>query len=63
MTSFKDIDARRAAHGITRADVYRRAKVNGETWRRLDRGKHSPNSRTLEKLSAALDELIRERAA
>lgn len=63
MMSFQEIDARRAAHGITRADVYRRAEVDGETWRRLARKLHKPNVSTLERLTKALDELIEERAA
>lgn len=63
MTSFEDIDARRAAHGISRRAVYKRASVDGETWRRIAKGMHAPNVRTLAKLKAALDQLIQERAA
>jgi predicted transcriptional regulator len=60
MTDFEEIDKRRREAGLTRLAVYRRAGVNGETWRRLARGANEPNLRTLRKLSDALDALIRE---
>lgn len=61
MVSFNDIDARRVEHGFTRQQVYQRAEVNGETWRRTAKGRTAPNTRTLEKLSTALDALIEEK--
>lgn len=61
MLNFDEIDRRRVAAGLTRAAVYGRAKVNGETWRRLAKGRNEPNARTLKKLSAALIELEKER--
>ena len=60
MRSFKEIDAARKTYGLSRKAVYERARLHKETWRRLDKGETSPNLRTLEKLSSALDELIRE---
>lgn len=61
MTSFEDIDARRRAAGLTRRAVYTRARVNGETWRRLSRSINEPNLRTLKRLTEALEQLIGER--
>ncbi|OBQ59598.1 XRE family transcriptional regulator [Mesorhizobium loti] len=61
MLSFEEIDKRRAAAGLTRKAIYERAGVDGETWRRSASGETEPNTKTLRKLSAALDELTRER--
>ena len=63
MLTFPEIDTLRVKHGLTRKAVYERAGVNGETWRRLRMGAHSPNTRTLMRLTDALDALIAERAA
>jgi DNA-binding XRE family transcriptional regulator len=61
-SSFSDIEARRAQHGLTRKAVYERARVHKETWRRLNQPGYTPSLRTLLKLSTALDLLIEERA-
>lgn len=61
MQSFSEIDALRRAHGLTRKQVYDRADLHKETWRRLDRGAHKPNTATLEKLSDAVTALIEEK--
>ena len=61
MTSFEKIDERRAKAGITRKALYQAAGVNKETWRRTVKGTTSPNTRTLQKLKTALDELVDER--
>jgi len=65
MTSFAELDARRAACGITRKQLYEAARIHKETWRRLARGNHAPNTRTIEKLEAALEsfEKTRRKAA
>ena len=62
MLTFPEIDARRVKHGLTRQQVYERAGVNGETWRRTAAGRTEPNLRTLKKLTAALDALVAEKA-
>lgn len=62
MLSFEEIDNRRSKAGLTRKAVYDRAGVDGETWRRLARGEGA-QTRTLEKLTAALDELTKEKEA
>lgn len=61
MRTFEEINRLRTEHGLTRRDVYKRAGVNGETWRRTANETTEPNQRTLRKLSSALDELIAER--
>lgn len=61
MNSFQQIDLKRRAAGLTRKAVYERAGVDGETYRRTEKGKTSPNSRTLHKLQAAVESLIDER--
>ncbi|MCW5697946.1 MAG: helix-turn-helix transcriptional regulator [Bauldia sp.] len=61
MTSFEDIDARRASAGLTREAVCRRAGVNSETWRRTAKGRTQPNLRTLIKLDDAVTALEREK--
>jgi predicted transcriptional regulator len=63
MNDVAEIDARRAAAGITRKALYERAQVHKETWRRTIKGKTSPNTRTLVQLEKALAELVREKAA
>jgi ribosome-binding protein aMBF1 (putative translation factor) len=63
MRTFKQIDEARRQAGLTRKDVYSRAEVDCETWRRTAMGKTRPNVATLEKLSAALDALTAERRA
>ena len=60
MMSFDEIDALRAQHGITRKAIYTRAKINGETWRRIARRDSEPNTRTLKKLTDALNAMIEE---
>lgn len=57
MMSFEDIDRRRREAGLTRQEVYQRAQVDGETWRRLADGRSLGRVTTLKKLSAAIDEL------
>lgn len=55
MRKFTDNEAgRRSAH-ITKKELCAVARVNVATYRRLEKGDHSPNLRTLEKLTAALD--------
>jgi len=61
MTSFDDIEKSRAAAGITRKALYQAAGVNKETWRRTVQGSTLPNTRTLNKLKAALDALLAQR--
>lgn len=63
MDLFENIDAERRKHGLTRKAIYERAGVNGETWRRLARNLNAPNTRTLKRLRAALDELLAEKDA
>lgn len=60
MQMFEEIDSRRDASGLTRKQVYERAGVHKETWRRLAAGA-KPTVTTLEKLNMALNELIREK--
>ena len=61
MTSFEDIERRRAQHGLTRKAVYQRAGLHKETWRRLANGSNAPNTRTLASLATAIDQLIAEK--
>jgi transcriptional regulator with XRE-family HTH domain len=63
MRTFFDIDRLRAEHGLTRKAVIKKAGVNFETWRRTSLGRTTPNLRTLEKLSDAVDQLIAEKEA
>ena len=49
MQMFEEIDAARDAAGLTRKQVYERAGLHKETWRRLAAGA-KPNLSTLEKL-------------
>ncbi len=46
---------RRRAVGLTQKDLAKRAGVRVETLNRLERGKHSPNVATVDKLVRALD--------
>lgn len=61
MRAFDDINRLRREHGLTRRAIYLRAEVDGETWRRSEKGSTEPYMRTLRKLSSALDDLIREK--
>jgi hypothetical protein len=61
MVSFEELDGLRRQHGFTREQVYERAAVSGETWRRTAAGRTSPTLRTLEKLKAGLHALIAEK--
>lgn len=61
MNSFQQIDLKRRQAGLTRKAVYERAGVDGETYRRTEKGKTLPNTRTLQKLQTAIDALIKER--
>jgi len=61
MRSFHDIEERRSIHGFSRKAVYEKAGIHKETWRRLMNGTSAPNTRTLEKLAGALDDLINEK--
>ncbi len=61
MFSFDEIDKLRAANSLSRKQVYERAGIHKETWRRLMNGTSAPNTRTLEKLSRALEALISEK--
>lgn len=63
MNDFASIEARRQAAGITRKALYERASVHKETWRRLINGRNLPNLSTLQRLTAALEELEGERAS
>lgn len=63
MRTFKEINALRERHGLTRKAVYEKAKVDKETWRRLDKRMNAGNTMTLTRLSQALDELIEAKAA
>ncbi|MDG4894643.1 helix-turn-helix transcriptional regulator [Mesorhizobium sp. WSM4976] len=60
--SFQEIDRRRVAAGLTRKAIYERAGVDGETWRRSASSKTEPNTKTLRKLSQALEQLEQEKA-
>lgn len=62
MMSFDEIEQRRVAAGLTRKAVYEHAGIDGETWRRTARGETEPNSKTLKKLSAALEALTQTEA-
>lgn len=62
MRSFVEIEEQRSVHGFSRKAVYEKAGVHKETWRRLMNGTSAPNTRTLAKLSGALEELIHEKA-
>lgn len=55
--TFEEIEARREQHGLTRKALYDKAGLHKETWRRTATGRTEPNSRTLRKLSEALDAL------
>lgn len=57
MRKFTDIEAGRRSARITKTELCAVARVNIATYRRLEKGDHSPNLRTLEKLTAALDAL------
>ncbi|TIV36358.1 MAG: helix-turn-helix transcriptional regulator [Mesorhizobium sp.] len=61
MTSFEEIEQGRANAGITRKALYQAAGVNKETWRRTVQGTTLPNTRTLNKLKAALDRLVQQK--
>jgi predicted transcriptional regulator len=63
MHTFSEIDARRQAAGITRKELYEAAGLHKETWRRTKLGKTSPNTKTLEKLTTALEQLEQGAAA
>lgn len=63
MRTFQDIETIRLRLGVSKREVYKRAKIHHRTWYRLEAGDHRPNMRTLEKLGAALDAIERERAA
>ncbi len=58
MVTFEEIEAKRAEAGITRKALYEAAGVHKETWRRTASRKTAPNTRTLERLTRALDELV-----
>lgn len=60
MQMFEQIDAARDAAGLTRKQVYERAGLHKETWRRLAAGA-KPNLSTLEKLNSALEALVKEK--
>lgn len=61
MKSFEEIESIRRRAGLTRKALYERAGLHKETWRRTVRGDTAPNIRTLEKLTGALDELVKEK--
>lgn len=61
MVDFKELDALRRRHGLTREQVYQRAGISGETWRRAAAGRTSPTLRTFNRLKAGLEELIAEK--
>lgn len=61
MRTFEEIDRLREAARLTRGALCERAGVNTETWRRTARGRTEPNTRTLRRLSEALDQLVAER--
>lgn len=61
MISFEEIERKRAENNLTRKQVYERAGIHKETWRRLMNGTCAPNTRTLQKLSGALAALITEK--
>jgi predicted transcriptional regulator len=63
MGSFEEIEAERRRLGLTRRAVYRRAGVDGETWRRTEKGITEPNVRTLRKLAEAVAALAGESGA
>lgn len=63
MRTFSDIERLRAAHGLTKVALTKRAEVDFETYRRSLHGITAPNSATLEKLSDAVDALIAEKEA
>lgn len=60
MVDFEELDALRRRHGFTREQVYERAGISGETWRRTAAGRTSPTLRTFNKLKTGLEELIAE---
>lgn len=63
MTDFQEIERRRRIAGVTREALYKRAGINGETYRRTESGRTKPNLRTLEKLEYALQALELEAAS
>lgn len=63
MLTFEEIDAKRAEAGLTRKALYEKAGLHSSTWRRTATRKTQPNTRTLQKLTTALDQLVREASA
>lgn len=63
MQTFEEIDTRRARLGITQRDLCLTADVNASTYSRCKEQGYEPTSRTLRKLSAALEALTEEKRA
>ncbi|APY13186.1 helix-turn-helix domain-containing protein [Brucella sp. 10RB9212] len=61
MRTFDQIEQLRKHYKITRKQLYERAGIHKETWRRTAQSKTSPNVKTLQDLSEAIDTLISER--
>lgn len=61
--NFADIDSRLQATGFEQKELCERARVHPTTYSRLKKGRGPAGAteRTLEKLKAALDELVDER--
>jgi len=54
-TIIQQIQARREALGLSRAEAARRADITREAWSRYERGRKWPNLRTLVRMLAGLD--------
>ncbi|WP_319519846.1 helix-turn-helix transcriptional regulator [uncultured Martelella sp.] len=58
---FSEIEKRRAAAGISQADLCQRAGVHPTTYTARKANRRTVSERTLQKLKTALDEMVSER--
>jgi ribosome-binding protein aMBF1 (putative translation factor) len=61
LLNFDDIDRERDAHGISKAELCRSAKVHVTTYNRWKNGLFEPTTRTMRRLREALAYLLSER--
>lgn len=58
--NLKNIDERRVSLGISQRDLCKRAGVHYMTYSANKNGRQMPNTRTLQKLTVALDQITSE---
>lgn len=63
MQTFEEIDTRRARLGITQRDLCLTADVNASTYSRCKDEGYEPTTRTLRKLSRALEQMTEKKRA